>query len=240
VGHRCMGDNGATQQVVGHFKSWTSPDGNVNDLVPLNKVELYLIRKRGDEYEKDCSCDLAFLMDNMDGFGKAIRAKYWWVPREVPIELIMDNAGGHGTKDCIADYIEMLKRDHNVVVWHQIPWSPDTNILDLGIWCGVQHHFEKMQCGKTRSNVGALARTIELAWDMYDSNRAFANIFKRWKKVLRLINAQIRDNILSDSARRKEFIVPIVLNAPVTTSGGSADNDNDNDDDDDDDDDADE
>ena len=88
----------------------------------------------------------------------------------------MDNAGGHGTKDCIDNYIESLLTNHNIIVRHQIPRSPDTNLLDLGIWCGVQHHVEKEHHGKskTRSNVGALARTIELAWDSYDSNRAFA------------------------------------------------------------------
>jgi hypothetical protein len=222
------------RHVVGHYKGRTSPNGNADDLVPLDKVELYLMRKRGDEYEKDCSCDSSFMMDNMDGIGAAIRQKFWWVPRDVPIELIMDNAGGHGTKDCIKDYIDMLKTNHNVIVRHKIPRSPDTNILHLGIWCGVQHHVEKEHHGKTKSNVGALARTIESAWDSYDSNRAFANIYQHWIKVLRLIIAQNGDNILSDSSRSKEHFVPIVLNAPpvLAASGGSADGNDDDDDDD--------
>ena len=44
----------------------------------------------------------------------------------------MDNVGGHGTKDAIETYVQLLKDKFNVIVEHQTPRSPEFNLLDLG------------------------------------------------------------------------------------------------------------
>ena len=55
----------------------------------------------------------------------------------MPIYLIMDNAGGYGTKECIESYVKLLKDKYNIIIKHQIPRSPETNVLDLGIWNSI-------------------------------------------------------------------------------------------------------
>ena len=61
-----------------------------------------------------------------------------WTPKETPIYLVMDNAGGHGTKDAIQEYADELKEEHNIVILWQILCLPETNLLDLGIWVSLQ------------------------------------------------------------------------------------------------------
>ena len=61
-----------------------------------------------------------------------------WTPKETPIYLVMDNAGGHGTKDAIQEHADELKEEHNIVILWQILCLPATNLLDLGIWVSLQ------------------------------------------------------------------------------------------------------
>ena len=79
----------------------------------------------------------------MGNVAAAMREKMSWVPEEVPIYLSMDNAGGHGTKDAVKSYTEAVRRDYNVVIIQQVARSPETNILDLGVWCALQSAIEK-------------------------------------------------------------------------------------------------
>ena len=57
--------------------------------------------------------------------------------KEIKILLVIDNVGGHGTKDTIETYCEFLKEHYNIVLQHQTPRSPGHNKLDLGIWCSI-------------------------------------------------------------------------------------------------------
>ena len=41
--------------------------------------------------------------------GKAIREAYHWINPADPCYLVMDNAGGHGTKDCINEYTQICR-----------------------------------------------------------------------------------------------------------------------------------
>ena len=56
-------------------------------------------------------------------------------PDEDIVYLVMDNAGGHGTDDCVKEYTHILFEDYNIQIIQQVPRSPETNVLDLGIWC---------------------------------------------------------------------------------------------------------
>jgi hypothetical protein len=176
----------------------------------------------GEYYEQDCNCDSDWMKIHMMEMGEAIRKAYHWVPFDQEIELIMDNAGGHGTKDAIEWYEREIKERYNVVIIHQVPRSPETNLLDLGIWCGLQHMVELVHRDKTKSGNNALARTVENAWNRYDSFKAFYSVYKRWDKVLSLIIAGNGDNTLVDQARR-ELIVPIVMAAPPKENGSQED-----------------
>ena len=62
-----------------------------------------------------------------------IRNYYFWVPLTTTIYLVMDNAGGHGTHQTIEEYRNMMLHQYNIKLFHQIPNSPETNLLDLGV-----------------------------------------------------------------------------------------------------------
>ena len=100
-------------------------------------------------------------------FVQAIREAYHFVDAATPIFLYLDNAGGHGTDDCVTKYVKMLKDDHNVICVHQRPRSPATNMLDLGVWMAFQKVVEKIHAGKVKER-DALARTVEDAWREMD------------------------------------------------------------------------
>ena len=46
---------------------------------------------------RDTTCDSSFMLNTIEEIGTAIRNSFHWVNINVPIHLIMDNAGGHGT-----------------------------------------------------------------------------------------------------------------------------------------------
>ena len=44
----------------------------------------------------------------------------------------MDNAGGNGKNEVVSEYSEYLAAKYKIVVHHQVPRSPKTNMIDLG------------------------------------------------------------------------------------------------------------
>ena len=68
----------------------------------IEDIELKVRQKLGDEVEEDASCDSEFMLSAMDRVGVAIQEKYHWVPITQKCYLVMDNAGGHGSNDAIA------------------------------------------------------------------------------------------------------------------------------------------
>ena len=57
--------------------------------------------KPGDKQEVDVRCYSKFMKNIMPTVGKVIRHAYHWVPRNIPIFMYIDNAGGHGTKEVL-------------------------------------------------------------------------------------------------------------------------------------------
>ena len=45
----------------------------------------------------------------MQHVGAAMREKFHWVSHNTELYLVLDNAGGHGTNECIDEYMSMLK-----------------------------------------------------------------------------------------------------------------------------------
>ena len=58
---------------------------------------------------------------------------YFWVPLTTTIHLGIDNAGGHGTNETIEEYRNMMLQQYNIKLFHQVPNSPETNLLVLGV-----------------------------------------------------------------------------------------------------------
>ena len=115
------------------------------------------------------------------------------------IDLCIDNAGGHGSKDAIKEYEGELMRKYKIRLVWQIPRSMEFNMLDLGVWMASQSWVEKCHRGR-RSNVDALWYTMEQAWVTLE-RRVFENVWERWKKVLKIIIADGGDNKLVDAMR---------------------------------------
>ena len=124
---------------------------------------------------------------------------------ETEIDFVLDNAGGHGTDEAKFLYMESLKTNFNINIVWQVPQSPDTNLLDLGVWCALQSAIELCHRTKTKSNQDALARSMEKAWE--DMPQAiFEAVACRWAKVLQIICHTRGDNVKSDAFRGKATV----------------------------------
>ena len=159
-----------------------------------------------DKRMVDVSCDSEYMDEVMPQVGQAIRDTYHWVPREHPIFLYLDNAGGHGTQEIVDKYVKYLKDDFNVVCVHQRPRSPATNMLDLGVWMALQNVVERLHF-KKRKELDALARTTEDAWGELESMK-LTNVWNRWRLVLDLIVEGEGGDGMVEAKRGKLFRAP--------------------------------
>ena len=162
--------------------------------------------ERGDERVVDVSCDSTYMQDAMPKVGEAIREAYNWVPMDYPIFLFLDNAGGHGTNAVVDEYVAMLEEVYNVVCIHQRPRSPAINLLVLGVWMALQSVVERMHFHKHKE-AAALAATVEMSWEALEPIK-LVNVYKRWKKVLKLIIEDEGGDRLVESKRVKLFSAP--------------------------------
>jgi hypothetical protein len=130
---------------------------NDTALLVIDCLEMQVRHEAGESVEEDVNCDSQFMLDNIRKVGKAIREKFHWVPRPQKCYLVMDNAGGHGTEEAIKKYTDILETEFDIEIIHQIPRSPETNVLDLGIWCSLQWAVDKLMRGK-RGDMEALVQ----------------------------------------------------------------------------------
>jgi hypothetical protein len=112
-------------------------------------------------------------------------------------------AGGHGTNDAKLQYINLLKAFNVEVIW-QVPRSPETNMLDLGVWMSIQCSVMNVHYGR-KCHHDALAKSVEEAWDGYLSQKAFSNVYSRLRVVLVCIVDDNGGNRLVESKRGKLF-----------------------------------
>ena len=166
----------------------------------INDVILKVRYILGDEIEKDCSCDSKYMLSAMERVGRAMRQKYYWISMNEALFLIMDNAGGHGTDEAIIEYTALLRDVYNINIIHQIPRSPFTNVLDLGVWVSLQARVEKKHFMK-RCSVDALVNTVNRTWLNDSLNTSIKNVFLRLEKVLYLISEEDGANDLVETKR---------------------------------------
>ena len=151
----------------------------------------------------DVSCDSKFMKNIMPKVGKAIRDAYHWVPRNIPIFMYLDNAGGRGTKEVVTAYDKSPLDEWNVICVHQRPRSPCTNVLDLGVWMALQNVVEKLHFRK-RMETKALCSTVVDAWKSTQPIKLL-NIYSRWLLVLDLIIEDKGGNRLVEMKRGKLY-----------------------------------
>ena len=205
--------------LLGNRKIRVSPDAPI---LPLSVDHIFLEVKvmKGTVLQEDCSCDTAFMKGLMKELGTAIRSSFHWVAPEVEVTLVMDNAGGHGTNVFKDEFVAYLKTHHNVQVEWQVGQSPETNLLDLGIWMSFQSLVERMhQFLVIKPDV--LDKTVCKAWMVFNGFDKFARVDKRWKEVLALIIEDKGGNDKVEQCRNKlsklERLTPIM----AATEGGT-------------------
>ena len=119
-----IGTSGNTRQVklcgvtnVSEYYVQTTRD-KILDQVPvtINDLKLKVRYSTGDYVTRDCSCDSAYMREVMHRVGKAMREKYYWVKKETVLYLVIDNAGGHGSNDCVQKYTARLRTEYNIEI----------------------------------------------------------------------------------------------------------------------------
>ena len=153
----------------------------------IQDLNLIKMHPAGAEVIKDVNCDSAFMLRVIPSIGEAYRQKMRdiGVPDDELIYLVIDNAGGHGTEEAIVDYINILLNEHNIEIIHQAARSPETNVLDLGLWMSIQSSVEKKEFTKTTA-ADVLAATVHEAWRDLPAT-TIRNVFEQIPKVLDII-----------------------------------------------------
>ena len=172
-------------------------------MLKLKDIGVRVRHRIGDLMEEDCSCDSDFMMEAMDRVGAAIRKAYSWVPPHQKCFLVMDNAGGHGTTNAINLYTEMLRVKYKVQIIFQVPRSPYTNVLDLGVWMSLQAAVERrhyLRC----YNKNALVKSVTETWTTGQLDVSINNVFLRIKNVLCNILEGGGSNDLVEKKREKK------------------------------------
>ena len=125
-----------------------------------------------EAYQADCTCDGDWLHRYLvDRASPAILAAAGRKagPHRYPLRLQIDNAGGHGGKAKIQVIrAELLELGIDLVC--QPANSPEMNVLDLGVWLGIQAMVEKLGF-KKRMCPEVLFRTVEEAWQKYGNEK---------------------------------------------------------------------
>jgi hypothetical protein len=166
-------------------RSLTESDGQTKRVLTLKDLTLQVRVPRYTWVERDTTCDSTFMLDTVEEVGQSIRDKMHWVSTETPIILFMDNAGGHGSNNAKQEYERIIFENFNILVEWQVPNSPDTNLLDLGMWSTHQSLVERMHRLK-RMDADALSRTVFEAFDLIDPGK-IEHIYSKWEYVLDLI-----------------------------------------------------
>ena len=70
----------------------------------------------------------------MDELGNNTRSTYRIIGLvdEENLYLLMDNVGRNGENKSVFDYSDYLEANYNILVHHQVPQSPRTNMVDIG------------------------------------------------------------------------------------------------------------
>jgi hypothetical protein len=165
--------------------------------------------EKGDEHTVDCSCDSDCMLKIMPQVGDAIRQRYRenGVSDGVEIILVMDNAGGHSKNDVVEKYKQDLLRHYNVRIWHQQPRTPESNMLDLGVWMHVQSTVEAEHFGM-RVHRDVLWKTMQDAWWKHMKQQALINVYNQLLKVVALTIEARGCNRLVEKRRGKLMSIP--------------------------------
>ena len=155
-------------------------------------------------YRSLCRIDWNFIFLTTSQTGSKRRDN----PNTDIIYLVMDNAGGHGTKDAVDQYTKELLDKHNIEIIQQVPRSPETNVLDLGIWMSLQSAVKKEHRGQ-KNDANALDKTVMKVWANVASKEAFLNVFGKLPVMYNNVKRSRGGNNLVETRRGKAGLAKI-------------------------------
>ena len=121
----------------------------------------------------------------------------------------MDNTRGYGTNTAIEEYKNNLRDNYNIEIIWQVPRSPYTNVLDLGIWILLQARVKREHYLK-RCTVDALVHSVETIWRSSDLNNVMTKVFKKLGVVFcNILKANGRNNLVEDNRSTKKSKVKL-------------------------------
>jgi hypothetical protein len=120
------------------------------------------------------------------------------VPMTIPIELNMDNAGGHGSDAVIAMYCYAMLVLFNIILIFQPPNSPETNALDVGFWMAIQAAVSKL-CRKLRLHVAPLVQQVRKAWADFDCVEGAAKL----RNIIGYLRIEATNTVLDNGGNDK-------------------------------------
>jgi hypothetical protein len=144
---------------------------------------------QGDEYWVNINMDGDVFMNMVET--KVIPAALKKCPWAKKIIFQIDNAGGHRINQSL-DYLNGLKQKTKIKIEFitQPCRSPDTNVLDLGIWNSMKSRVVEqkyMRESDLTMNQRIIDAVLEM-WEHYDSEK-LTDIFQTLKAVLYQIEA---------------------------------------------------
>ena len=82
----------------------------------------------------------------------------------------MDYTGNCGTNEAVQEYSEYLSGNYNILIHHQLSWSPKTSMLDLGAWVTLQPKVRTFHLRNTKYN-NVLACSAKKAWNNVEARK---------------------------------------------------------------------
>jgi len=168
----------------------------------LSDIDITQFLPAGSLVEREVTCDSHFMLEHLPDIGYEIRQKMPWIPEEEIIYLVMDNAGGHGTREAINEYTRDLLENYHIEIIHQAARLPETNALDLGVWMSVQSHVERAHRNRAR-DPDTLALTVQESWRDLPSD-PIQKIFDRIPVNLELIVENRGSNDFVETRRGRQ------------------------------------
>jgi len=159
---------------------------------------------KGKKFADDCEVNGDWLSEFFEKEGgPAIRTAFdeictaQGLPLNHEVRLQIDGAGGHGG-DAIKEMQVMMKRDFNINLVVQPPNSPESNVLDLGIWRAIQARVDTLGMGHRR-DPEVLANTVVDAWNRYDEyfsgDAGFLAVWEKLKDIAEVTLEAKGDNV---------------------------------------------
>ena len=122
------------------------------------------------------------MLGMMDELGNSTQSTYrsiGLVDKE-NIYLVIDSMIGNGENEAVLEYSKYLVEKYNILVCHQVPRSPETNMIDLGVWMTVQSEVENITAARSKNMIPFLSLSIMhgVTWKNINSPK-YGNVFFR-------------------------------------------------------------